>query len=95
MSFRFALALAAPLLVAVAAEAKPQLKHFADATPTGKAMGEAAGKEPLTGLAAARDRRNRCIAEWRGMSASEKTSAGPKWPQFFNACVKRQKSSQP
>lgn len=94
MSFRFAAVFVALALLTGAAAAKQQIRHFADATPatpSGKSAGEASGKEPATGLAAARERRNRCIAEWRNMSASEKANAGPKWPQFFNKCVKRQK----
>lgn len=91
MSFRFAAMIVALTLFTGAAAAKPQVRLFADATPPSKSASETSGKEPATGLAAARDRRNRCIAEWRNMSVSEKTNAGPKWPQFFNKCVKRQK----
>jgi len=43
---------------------------------------------------AARERQKKCGAEWRGLSATEKASQGPKWPQYFSKCVKRLKEQK-
>ncbi|RVU21748.1 hypothetical protein [Methylobacterium oryzihabitans] len=51
----------------------------------------ASAKEPSVQSLAARERQKTCGAEWRALSAAEKTSQGPKWPQYYSKCVKRLK----
>ncbi|KAB1071971.1 hypothetical protein [Methylobacterium planeticum] len=78
-------ALAAPLLLAGPALAKE---------PAAKPSATAPAREPTVGQTAARERQKKCGAEWRGLSATEKTSQGPKWPQYFSKCVKRLKEQK-
>ena len=86
--FRIA-ALSVPLLAAqpvLAREAKaPAATEAPAATP--------AAKEPSPGQSAARDRQKKCGAEWRGLTDVQKTSQGPKWPQFWSKCNKRLKGT--
>jgi hypothetical protein len=83
-------ALAAPLLLAQPASAKePAAKPAAPAAATAPAA-----KEPTIGQSAARERQKKCGAQWRGLSATEKASQGPKWPQYFSKCVKRLKEQK-
>jgi hypothetical protein len=53
-----------------------------------------AAKEPSVTQTAARERQKKCGAQWRGLSATEKTAQGPKWPQYFSKCVKRLKEQK-
>ncbi|WP_438346124.1 hypothetical protein [Methylorubrum populi] len=76
-----AVALAAPLLLAQAATAREATKE-----PT--------AKEPSVAQSAARERQKKCGAEWRALSATEKTAQGPKWPQYYSKCVKRLKEQK-
>lgn len=76
-----AIALAAPLLLAQAAAARETTK-------------EPAAKEPSVAQSAARERQKKCGAEWRTLSATEKTAQGPKWPQYYSKCVKRLKEQK-
>lgn len=78
-----AAAFAAPLLLAQAAAAR-------DAAPAAKE----AQKEPSVGQSAARERQKKCGAEWRALTAAEKTAQGPKWPQYYSKCVKRLKEQK-
>lgn len=50
------------------------------------------GKEPGDAPLNARERQKACAAQWRGFSAAEKSAQGPKWPQFYNRCIKRLKA---
>ncbi|MDR7037215.1 hypothetical protein J2X36_001962 [Methylobacterium sp. BE186] len=77
-------ALAAPLFLVQPALAK-------DPPAAKPAAAEPAAKELTPGQSAARERQKKCGAEWRGLSATEKTAQGPKWPQYFSKCVKRLK----
>ncbi|KAB7782505.1 hypothetical protein [Methylorubrum populi] len=76
-----AVVLAAPLLLAQAATARDATKE-----PT--------AKEPSVAQSAARERQKKCGAEWRALSATEKTAQGPKWPQYYSKCVKRLKEQK-
>ncbi|WP_411902342.1 hypothetical protein [Methylorubrum thiocyanatum] len=76
-----AVVLAAPLLFAQAATAREATKE-----PT--------AKEPSVAQSAARERQKKCGAEWRALSATEKTAQGPKWPQYYSKCVKRLKEQK-
>ncbi|ACB83393.1 hypothetical protein PUR23_13945 [Methylorubrum populi] len=76
-----AVVLAAPLLLAQAATAREATKE-----PT--------AKEPSVAQSAARERQKKCGAEWRALSATEKTAQGPKWPQYYSKCVKRLKEQK-
>ena len=76
-----AVVLAAPLLLAQAASAREATKE-----PT--------AKEPSVAQSAARERQKKCGAEWRALSATEKTAQGPKWPQYYSKCVKRLKEQK-
>ncbi|WP_298965560.1 hypothetical protein [uncultured Methylobacterium sp.] len=61
-------------------------------TPSASAQTpSASAKEPSVQSLAARDRQKTCGAEWRALPAAEKTSQGPKWPQYYSKCVKRLK----
>jgi len=51
-------------------------------------------KEPSVGQSAARERQKKCGAQWRALSATEKTAQGPKWPQYYSKCVKRLKEQK-
>nr|WP_147045283.1 hypothetical protein [Methylobacterium gnaphalii] len=75
------------LLAAVFCAAAPVL-----AREPAKPVASIRNREPA--LSPARERQARCGAEWRGLSAADKTSRGPSWPQFYNKCVKRLKASQ-
>lgn len=79
-----AAALAAPLLLAHAAAAREA------AAPAAKES----AKEPSVAQSAARERQKKCGAEWRALSATEKTAQGPKWPQYYSKCVKRLKEQK-
>ncbi|MCP1557402.1 UNVERIFIED_ORG: Ni/Co efflux regulator RcnB [Methylobacterium sp. SuP10 SLI 274] len=86
--------LAAPLLLAQAATAKeawnaPSAKETAKETAK-----EQTAKEPSVAQSAARERQKKCGAEWRALSATEKTAQGPKWPQYYSKCVKRLKEQK-
>lgn len=76
-----AVVLAAPLLLAQAATARETPK-------------EQTAKEPSVAQSAARERQKKCGAEWRALSATEKTAQGPKWPQYYSKCVKRLKEQK-
>ena len=76
-----AVVLAAPLLLAQAATAREATKE-----PT--------AKEPSVAQSAARERQKKCGAEWRALSATEKTAQGPKWPQYYSKCVNRLKEQK-
>lgn len=76
-----AVVLAAPLLLAQAATAREATK-------------ESTAKEPSVAQSAARERQKKCGAEWRALSATEKTAQGPKWPQYYSKCVKRLKEQK-
>jgi hypothetical protein len=92
--FRIA-ALAVPLLVAGPALAKPPKAPAPTEAPaaTNAPAATPAAKEPSPGQAAARDRQKKCGAEWRGLTDAQKTSQGPKWPQFWSKCNKRLKGT--
>ena len=81
--------LAAPLLLAQAATAKEPW-----AAPTAKEAAKESTKEPSVAQSAARERQKKCGAEWRALSATEKTAQGPKWPQYYSKCVKRLKEQK-
>lgn len=51
-------------------------------------------REPAGGATPGKQRQKACIAEWRALSAAEKTAQGPAWPQFYSKCVKRLKGTQ-
>ena len=51
-------------------------------------------REPAGGATPGKQRQKACIAEWRALSAPEKTAQGPGWPQFYSKCVKRLKGAQ-
>ena len=76
-----AVVLAAPLLLAQAATARETTK-------------EQTAREPSVAQSAARERQKKCGAEWRALSATEKTAQGPKWPQYYSKCVKRLKEQK-
>ena len=82
-------ALSVPLLVAppVLAKEAPAKAPAASEAPAATP----AAKEPSAGQTAARDRQKKCGAEWRGLTDVQKTSQGPKWPQFWSKCNKRLK----
>jgi len=82
-----ALALAAPLLLSPA-QAAPTTAPAVKDTPKESA------KEPSVGQSAARERQKKCGAEWRALTAAEKTAQGPKWPQYYSKCVKRLKEKK-
>ena len=82
-----AAALCAPLLFV-----QPVLAKDLPAAKTTEAPAATpAAKEPSAGQLAARDRQKKCGAEWRGLTDVQKTSQGPKWPQFWSKCNKRLK----
>ena len=83
--FLAAAVLAAPPLLAQAA-----LAREAGGTPAAKET----TKEPSVAQSAARERQKKCGAEWRALSATEKSAQGPKWPQFYSKCVKRLKEQK-
>lgn len=85
-----AAALCAPLLLAQPVLAKEPPAAKAPTTTEAPAAAPAA-KEPSAGQLAARDRQKKCGAEWRGLTDVQKTSQGPKWPQFWSKCNKRLK----
>lgn len=80
-----ALALAAPLVLAAVAPATAQ---------TAKETSKETAKEPSVAQSAARERQKKCGAEWRALTAAEKTAQGPKWPQYYSKCVKRLKEKK-
>ncbi len=82
-----ALALAAPLLL-TPAQAAPTT------APAAKDASKESAKEPSVGQSAARERQKKCGAEWRALTAAEKTAQGPKWPQYYSKCVKRLKEKK-
>jgi hypothetical protein len=58
----------------------------------------AASEPPATkpaspGQSAARERQQKCGAEWRGLTDAQKAAQGPKWPQFWSTCNKRLKGN--
>ena len=81
MLFRLlaAFALAAPLLLTQVA-------------PSSAQAAKETSKEPSVAQSAARERQKKCGAEWRALTAAEKTAQGPKWPQYYSKCVKRLKA---
>ncbi|KQT49983.1 hypothetical protein ASG52_07840 [Methylobacterium sp. Leaf456] len=84
-----ALALAAPLLLTpVLSQAAPT------AAPAAKDAPKENAKEPSVAQSAARERQKKCGAEWRALTAAEKTAQGPKWPQYYSKCVKRLKEKK-
>jgi hypothetical protein len=88
-------ALAAPLLLVQPASAKePAAKPSATAPSATAPSATTPAKEPTISQTAARERQKKCGAEWRGLSATEKASQGPKWPQYFSKCVKRLKEQK-
>lgn len=66
-------------------EPRPARLRLADVDDTD---GKQADDTPATG----RERQKACAAQWRGFSAAEKSAQGPKWPQFYNRCIKRLKA---
>lgn len=52
------------------------------------------GKEPGEAPLNARERQKACAAQWQGFSAAERSAQGPKWPQFYNRCIKRLKGTK-
>ena len=83
-------ALAAPLLLVQPASAKEPAAKPSATAPSATTP----AKERTIGQTAARERQKMCGAEWRGLSATEKASQGPKWPQYFSKCVKRLKEQK-
>jgi hypothetical protein len=79
-----AVALAVPLLLT------PALAQAAPAASSSKENTKES-KEPSVAQSAARERQKKCGAEWRALTAAEKTAQGPKWPQYYSKCVKRLK----
>ncbi|GAB6844791.1 hypothetical protein HNR00_000206 [Methylorubrum rhodinum] len=80
-----AFALAAPLFLMQVA---PTTAQAAKDAPKETA------KEPSVAQSAARERQKKCGAEWRALTAAEKTAQGPKWPQYYSKCVKRLKEKK-
>lgn len=80
-----ALACVAPLLL------MPVAPAFAQAA---KETAKETAKEPSVAQSAARERQKKCGAEWRALTAAEKTAQGPKWPQYYSKCVKRLKEKK-
>lgn len=82
---------AAPLLLVQPALAKepPAAKP---ATET-KAPEAKPAREPSPGQSAARERQKKCGVEWRGLTDAQKTSQGPKWPQYWSKCNARLKGN--
>lgn len=98
MPLRLVAVLAAPLLLAGPALAQdltdrePAAKESAAKEPAAKgSAAKAPAREPSAAQSAARARQKTCGAEWRALTAAEKASRGPRWPQYFSACVKRLK----
>ena len=88
-----AFALAAPLLLIPAlAQAAPTAAPAAKEAP--KDAAKETAKEPSVAQSAARERQKKCGAEWRALTAAEKTAQGPKWPQYYSKCVKRLKEKK-
>lgn len=83
-----AAALCTPLLFVQPVLAKEAPAAKAPAAAEAPAAAPTA-KEPSAGQLAARDRQKKCGAEWRGLTDVQKTSQGPKWPQFWSKCNKR------
>jgi hypothetical protein len=79
-----AVALAVPLLLT------PALAQAAPAASSSKENTKES-KEPSVAQSAARERQKKCGAEWRALTAAEKTAQGPNWPQYYSKCVKRLK----
>ena len=48
-------------------------------------------KEPSAGQAAARERQQKCAAEWKTAKEAGKVEAGMKWPKFWSQCNARLK----
>ncbi len=86
-----AFALAAPLLLTPASS---QAAPAAPAAPAAKDAPKETAKEPSVAQSAARERQKKCGAEWRALTAAEKTAQGPKWPQYYSKCVKRLKEKK-
>lgn len=87
MLFRLVAAmLAAPLVLA-----GPAIAREPSAKPAAEAKAAAEAREPSVSQSAARARQKKCGAEWRTLSTTEKSSQGPKWPQYYSKCVKRLK----
>ncbi|MFY9289334.1 MAG: hypothetical protein WAP03_01340 [Methylorubrum rhodinum] len=84
-----AFALAAPLLLMQVA---PTTAQAAKDAP--KETAKETAKEPSVAQSAARERQKKCGAEWRALTAAEKTAQGPKWPQYYSKCVKRLKEKK-
>lgn len=86
-----AAALCAPLLFVQPVLAKEPPAAKAPTTTEAPAAATPAAKEPSAGQMAARERQKKCGAEWRGLTDVQKTSQGPKWPQYWSKCNKRLK----
>lgn len=87
---RLAAALSLPVLLIGPVLAKePAPGRTPPAAAAGKPAPDPRDKEP--NASPGRQRQLRCGAEWRALSAAEKTAQGPKWPQFYSRCVKRLK----
>lgn len=68
----------------------PQLAVAKDAPTTTEAP---AAKAATAGQSAARERQQKCGAEWRALTDAQKASQGPKWPQYWSKCNKRLKGN--
>ena len=93
MPNRFLIAALAAVLVTPALAKDPAPKPgAADTKPAVTAPGDdKAAKTPSAGQTAARERQKQCGAQWRALSATEKTAQGPKWPQYWSKCNARLK----
>lgn len=89
-----AFALAAPLLLMPALSQAAPTTAAPAAKDAPKETAKETAKEPSVAQSAARERQKKCGAEWRALTAAEKTAQGPKWPQYYSKCVKRLKEKK-
>jgi hypothetical protein len=94
----------APAKIPVAAEPAPTAAPASPSKPAAEAVAPAVAPTTVPdvvstklvseGKAAERSRQKRCAAEWKAQKAEmKKTSRELKWPQFWNECNKRLKTS--
>jgi hypothetical protein len=90
----------APAKIPVAAEPAPTAALASPSIPAAEAAAPTTVPDVVStklvseGKAAERSRQKRCAAEWKAQKAElKKTSRELKWPQFWNECNKRLKTS--
>ena len=74
--------------------AVPQMAAAKEAPAAATAAPDTPASKPASpGQSAARERQQKCGAEWRALTDAQKTAQGPKWPQFWSQCNKRLKGN--